>query len=114
MLNENWMALIGKMGRIRCKTHGASGIAHVSVDIAAGMKAGGRKLDVLRYDIDCLEDGSASISYFVSRSVAKEFEMPTPDLELFDSKFENRYDAVFDRLTTVCAKCFAEHLKKTN
>ena len=102
------------MGRIRCKTHGASGIAHVSVDIAAEMKAGGGKLDVLRYDIDCLEDGSASISYFVSTSVAKDFEVTIPDRELFDSKFENRYDAVFDRLTTVCGKCFAGYLKKAN
>lgn len=67
-----------------------------------------------RYDIDWLGDGRASISYFVSRNVAKEFEVSTPDLELFDSKSENKCAAVFDRPTTVCAKCFAEHWKKTN
>ena len=97
------------MGRIVCSTHGATGVVHVSSDIAARIRSGQPCLDMVRYDIDWLGDGRASISYFVSRIYMEQFGLPEPAGALFDSEFEEKYAMAFDALTVVCDKCFNEH-----
>ncbi|KVL11967.1 hypothetical protein [Burkholderia cepacia] len=97
------------MGRILCKSHGATGAIHVSSDIGADMKTDARRLKILRYDIDWLGDGLADISYFVSIEVAKQFSMPEPGDAPFGSDFEDQHAAVFDGLVVVCDKCFGEY-----
>ncbi|CAG9248273.1 hypothetical protein WK39_08685 [Burkholderia cepacia] len=97
------------MGRILCKSHGATGVIHVSSDIGADMKTDARRLKILRYDIDWLGDGLADISYFVSTEVAKQFGLPEPGDAPFGSDFEDQHAAVFDGLVVVCDKCFGEY-----
>ncbi|CAI8694040.1 MULTISPECIES: hypothetical protein [Burkholderia] len=100
------------MGRILCKSHGASGVVHVSSDIAADMKKDGVRLEMFRYDIDWLGDGLPDISYFVSTDIAQRFGLPEPGDAPFGSDFEEKHAAVFDGLTAVCEKCFDEYLRR--
>lgn len=101
------------MGRIVCELHGATGIVHVSSDIASMIKKGGARLNILRYDIDWFGDGRVSISYFVSPAFAEQVGLPQPESTPYDSDFEEEYAAAFDRLTAVCDKCFDEYLHRT-
>jgi hypothetical protein len=99
------------MGRILCKSHGASGVVHVSSDIAADMKKDAGRLQMFRYDIDWLGDGFPDISYFVSTNVAKQSGLPEPGATPFGLDFEEAHATVFDGLVPVCEKCFDEYLK---
>ncbi|WP_175676545.1 hypothetical protein [Burkholderia ambifaria] len=97
------------MGRILCKSHGATDVIHVSSDIAADMKTDAGRLEMLRYDIDWLGDGRPDISYFVSTEVAKQFSLPEPGDAPFGPDFEEKHAAVFDKLVPVCTKCVGEY-----
>jgi hypothetical protein len=107
-------ASIGRdMGRILCKTHRASGVVHVSSDIAADMKKDAGRLQTFRYDIDWLGDGLPDISYFVSADIAKQSGLPEPGDTPFGPDFEEAHATVFGGLVPVCEKCFDEYLNRT-
>ncbi|HHY6931705.1 TPA: hypothetical protein ACV4T7_005685 [Burkholderia ambifaria] len=97
------------MGRILCKSHGATDVIHVSSDIAADMKTDAGRLEMLRYDVDWLGDGRPDISYFVSMEVAKQFSLPESGDAPFGPDFEEKHAAVFDKLVPVCTKCVGEY-----
>jgi len=96
-----------------CQSHCISGVVHVSGNIATRMKNAGTRLEMFRYDIDWLGDGSVGISYFVSKDVAKQSGLPEPGAVPFDLEFEEGHATVFDALVAVCDRCFDEYWRKT-